>query len=125
MYWRHICAVPRRHICAAAHICRSEKAHTVCAALKNFCIFELKKTNKKVEFVLDHYERFLKVSPKSVEKVALVTNGLTVYSCFIRFILSRTIVPLFCKYSTMPVLKIAKNTVVIKLNLGSRSRIIL
>jgi hypothetical protein len=27
MYWRHICAVPRRHICTAAHMYRAEPAH--------------------------------------------------------------------------------------------------
>jgi hypothetical protein len=27
MYWRHICAVPRRHICTAANMYRAELAH--------------------------------------------------------------------------------------------------
>jgi hypothetical protein len=89
MYWRQICAIPRWNICTGStyvpfrdgtyvprHIYAVPTRH-ICAAKKKSLFFIFKKI-KKVEFVLDHYEAFLKVSQKSVEKVALVTTGLIV-----------------------------------------------
>jgi hypothetical protein len=73
-----MCRSETAHMYRAAHMCHSEMAHMyrvtyiyavprrhICAQKKS--LFLSFKKIKKVEFVLDHYEAFLKVSRKSVE----------------------------------------------------------